>query len=42
MLGDAEVALLEEPLFEVEVFNALLDLGGDKALGLDGFSLAFW
>ncbi|RVW99739.1 Retrovirus-related Pol polyprotein from transposon TNT 1-94 [Vitis vinifera] len=32
---DAEVALLEEPLFEVEVFNALLDLGGDKALGLD-------
>ena len=27
---------------EEEVFAALLELGKDKALGLDGFTMAFW
>lgn len=31
--------LLEGPFFEDEVLSALSDLNGDKALGLDGFSL---
>ena len=32
-----------EDLFTVEeVFTALSELNGDKALGLDGFSIAFW
>ena len=32
---------LEEPFTE-EVHSTLLDLNGDKALGLDGFIVAFW
>ena len=42
VLGDAEVALLEEPFSEIAVFKALSDLSGDKAPGPDGFFLAFW
>ena len=33
---------LEEPFSEEEVTKSLSDLGGDKALWSDGFSLAFW
>ena len=33
---------IEEPFTEEEVFAALFELNGDKALGLDGFSMAFW
>ena len=33
---------LEGPFSEEEVSKALLDLGGDKAPGLGGFTLAFW
>ena len=33
---------IEEPLTEEEVFVALSELNGDKALGPDGFSMAFW
>ena len=35
-------AALEFPFFEEEVLATLFDLDGDKALGPDGFSLAFW
>ena len=34
--------MLETPFSEEEVFGALLNLNGDKTLGLDGFSMAFW
>ena len=33
---------LEGPFSEEEVSKALLDLGGDKEPGPDGFTLAFW
>ena len=33
--------MLEVPFFEKEVFGALSDLNGDKALGPNGFSMAF-
>ena len=36
-----EVARLKEPFFE-EVFDTLNGFNGDEALGLDGFSMAFW
>ena len=37
---DSEV--LETPFSEEEVLEALSNLCGDKALGPDGFTLAFW
>ena len=37
-----EVARLEEPFSKEEVFNALKCISGDKALRLDGHSMAFW
>ena len=33
---------LEGPFSKDEVAKALSELGGDKALGLDGFSMALW
>ena len=33
---------MEIPFSKEEVFAALSDLGKDKALGLDGFTMAFW
>ena len=33
---------METPFFEEEVLVALSNLSGDKALGPNGFSLAFW
>ena len=32
---------MEKPVFEKELFRALLGSSGDKAQGLNGFSLAF-
>ncbi|KAL6338115.1 hypothetical protein AAG906_010684 [Vitis piasezkii] len=40
--GPIVSAALEFPFFEEEVLATLFDLDGDKALGQDGFSLAFW
>ncbi|RVW80815.1 hypothetical protein CK203_047808 [Vitis vinifera] len=42
VLDVAEVVGLEELFTDEEVFNALVDLNGDKALGSNGFYLAFW
>ena len=33
---------LELPFMEEEVHSALMDMNGDKAPGLDGFTGAFW
>ena len=41
-LEDQEVARLEKPFTEEEVFFALHELNGEKALGLDGYTTAFW
>ena len=41
-LSPADSAALEVPFSEKEVFTALSSLCGDKALGPDGFTLAFW
>ncbi|RVX15999.1 hypothetical protein CK203_005829 [Vitis vinifera] len=42
VLGGEDAAMLEVQFSEEEVFCALLDLSGDKASSLDGFSMAFW
>ena len=41
-IGLQEAGLLELPFSEAEVQAALMDMNGDKALRLDGFTLAFW
>ena len=41
-LASSEVEGLKILFSEEEVFAALLELGKDKALGLDGFTMAFW
>ena len=41
-LNDMEALSLEVPFTEEEVHGALADLNGDKAPGLDGFTVAFW
>ena len=41
-IGVEEAARLEEMFSVEEVFLALSKLNGDKALGSDGFPLAFW
>ena len=41
-LASSEVEGLEILFSEEEVFAALLELDKDKALGLDGFTMAFW
>lgn len=33
---------LEKPFSEEEIFKALLEFRRDKALGMDGFHMAFW
>lgn len=40
-IGAKDVVRLEEAFNEGEVFSALFELNGDKALELDGFSIAF-
>ena len=37
-----EAELLELPFFETEVHATLMDMNGDKALGPDDFTVAFW
>ena len=37
-----EVVRLEEPFSKEDVFDALRGFNGDKALRLDGYSMAFW
>lgn len=41
-LPTLESQVLEVPFYEEEVFVALSSLKGDEALGLDGFTMAFW
>ena len=41
-LDSNEVERLSFFFSEVEVFAAVLDLGKDKALGLVGYTMAFW
>ena len=41
-LDNSEAKGLENPFSEEEVFAALTDLGKDKALRPDGFTMAFW
>nr|CAN71342.1 hypothetical protein VITISV_002439 [Vitis vinifera] len=41
-LDSLDNEILEGHFSEEEVSKALSDLGGDKALGSDGFTLAFW
>lgn len=39
---EAEVLMLERPFSEEEVLGALKSMPGDKALGPDSFSMAFF
>ncbi|RVW76085.1 putative glucan 1,3-alpha-glucosidase [Vitis vinifera] len=41
-LNSHEADVLEMPFTEEEIYAALMDMNGDKALGLDGFIVAFW
>ena len=41
-LEEMEATRLELPFSEEEVHIALSDLNGEKALGSDGFTAAFW
>ena len=41
-IGSEEAARLEEMFSMEEVYLAISELNGDKALGPDGFSIAFW
>ena len=41
-INEGEASNLERPFTEEEVFLALSDLNGDKALGPNGFTIAFW
>ena len=38
----SEAEALELPFTEEEIFLALMEMNGDKALGPDGFTVAFW
>ncbi|RVW27905.1 hypothetical protein CK203_084954 [Vitis vinifera] len=41
-LNHIEAEGLEQPLTEEEIHDALMGMNGDKAPGLDGFTVAFW
>ena len=41
-LDSSEIERLELPFLEKEVFATLSNLGKDKALGSDGYTMAFW
>ena len=41
-LGDEDATRLEVAFSEEKVFLSLCEPNGDKALGLDGFTIAFW
>ena len=42
VIGDVQVAKLEEMFAEEEILAVISGLSRDKAPGLDGFPLAFW
>ena len=42
VIGKEQATKLEEMFTEEEILAAILGLNGDKALGSDGFPLAFW
>ena len=42
ILNSLDNEILEGHFLEEEVFKAFSDLGGDKVLGSDGFTLVFW
>ncbi|RVW38449.1 hypothetical protein CK203_082390 [Vitis vinifera] len=42
MRSRSEAEALEMPFTEEEIFLALMEMNGDKAPGLDGFTVAFW
>ncbi|RVX17416.1 hypothetical protein CK203_003592 [Vitis vinifera] len=37
-----EAESLELPFTEIEIYTTLMEMNGDKASGLDGFTVAFW
>ncbi|RVX12950.1 LINE-1 reverse transcriptase-like [Vitis vinifera] len=41
-LNSREAEVLEMPFIEEEIYAALMDMNGDKALGPDGFTIGFW
>ena len=41
-LNRNEAEVLELPFTEEEIHYALMEMNGDKALGPDGFTVAFW
>lgn len=41
-ISGVEKKLVERPFLEVEVSNSIMRMKGDKALGLDGFSISFF
>jgi hypothetical protein len=42
ILSDFDASSLEEPFEEREVWEVIKGMDGDKAPGLDGFSMAFF
>ena len=42
MLSGSEASSLEDPFEEREVWEVIKGMDGDKALGPDGFSMAFF
>ena len=42
MISEEEVAWLEKPFEEEEVYGVIQGCNGDKSLGPDGFSMAFF
>ncbi|RVW95820.1 Glycogen phosphorylase 1 [Vitis vinifera] len=41
-ISPSEAEGIEVPFSETEIFTALMGMNGDKAPGLDGFTIAFW
>ena len=41
-INQQEAENLEHPFSEDEIHSALMEMNGDKAPGLDGFTMAFW
>ena len=41
-LNSREAEVLEMPFTEEEIYAVLMDMNDDKALGSDGFIVAFW
>ncbi|RVX02344.1 hypothetical protein CK203_028355 [Vitis vinifera] len=41
-ISQSEAKVLELPFYESEIHAALMEMNGDKALGSNGFTVAFW